>query len=172
MTELKQDIHCSYCGTLFTVETHPKKCAQCGNTAWKNPIPVVVALIPVFDSKENKLGCLVVKRSIQPKLGEWALPGGYMDDHETWQGATAREVREEVGLDTHPDAWYLLEVVTAPTTGNLLVVAGHTMALKREALVFVPNSEVSEVDVLFEPVDLAFPTHTEMLRNFFSEYRG
>jgi 8-oxo-dGTP diphosphatase len=41
---------------------------------------------------------LLVRRSIEPFRGDWALPAGYQDLHESPQEAAIREVREETGL--------------------------------------------------------------------------
>jgi ADP-ribose pyrophosphatase YjhB (NUDIX family) len=50
---------------------------------------VAVVLLPVH-------GALVtVRRDMEPRKGELAPPGGFMELGETWQEAAARELREE-----------------------------------------------------------------------------
>ncbi len=41
---------------------------------------------------------LVLKRGIEPRKGEWELPGGFLDSGETAESAVVRELREETGL--------------------------------------------------------------------------
>jgi 8-oxo-dGTP diphosphatase len=41
---------------------------------------------------------LLIARGHEPFQGQWCLPGGMVDLHETVEAAAMREVREEVGL--------------------------------------------------------------------------
>lgn len=46
----------------------------------------------------KELQALLVQRARPPFAGCWALPGGYMDPHETLAAAALRELGEETGL--------------------------------------------------------------------------
>ena len=46
----------------------------------------------------NNDKALLVKRAGNPRKGDWALPGGYVEHNETIHVAIQREVQEETGI--------------------------------------------------------------------------
>ncbi|HUQ07322.1 MAG TPA: NUDIX domain-containing protein [Kofleriaceae bacterium] len=135
-------------------------CAHCGR--WKNPSPVSVLLVPV------DRGVLLIRRNIPP-VGKLALPGGFIDLGETWQQAGAREVREEAGVEIDPAGVRHARTVSPPD-GSVVLIFGIAPPITGlgDLGAWAPNSEVLERLVVNEPVDLAFPTHTEVLRAWFA----
>jgi ADP-ribose pyrophosphatase YjhB (NUDIX family) len=161
---------CSYCGTAFApAQSFPRRCAVCGATVYLNPTPVAVMIVPVTQP-EGALGVLAVRRAIEPKKGEWALPGGFMEAGESWQESAAREVREETGLAIPPAAIHEFMVRSG---GPNLLVFGITAPLAAGELArFAGTEEVTELTVLTSAQELAFPTHSEALRRFLAGHRG
>jgi ADP-ribose pyrophosphatase YjhB (NUDIX family) len=66
-------------------------CDQCGTVFYQNP-RLVVGTLPRW--KESVLLC---KRSIEPRLGFWTLPSGYLENGETAEEGAIRETDEEAG---------------------------------------------------------------------------
>lgn len=160
--EPAKDSHCSFCGTRFTEQkAWPRKCFRCYNDSYKNPLPVVVTLINVWEG--NKLGTLIQQRAHDPEKGGWAFTGGYVDEHETWQEAIVREVREELGLETEVTDYLLSDVLSNTDKSNLLVFSICLKTFDVKEINFTPNAEVIAIKIIHEPIKLAFPTHTEML---------
>ena len=166
-----KDKFCSYCGSDFGTNAYPKTCRTCNNITWKNPIPIVVAVITCFIGC-NGDGCteykvLIIQRAQDPDKGGWAFAGGFMEMGETVVQATAREVKEEIGLDIKD--WYLYDTALS-STGNLLLFMHTTIDIEQaEGLVktFEPNSEVLAVRLISKSEELTFPTHTEVLKKVF-----
>ena len=166
----EKDSHCSYCGTKFLIQNAwPRKCYGCLNDSWKNPIPIIVAMVPVKSWTPNgapKFGLLTQIRNIEPQKGGLALPGGYINHGETWQQAAARENEEEVGLPQRPDDYELCDIRPAES-GNMLIFCNSTFHIKdfdSFNKTFVPNEEVRSLDVYWgqdNPQQLCFPTHRE-----------
>lgn len=78
-------------GRLKNVVEMGKQCSHCGRFVARD---IVCSAILV---KGNKV--LLVKRGIEPEIGKWALPGGYLSWNETVEEAIIREVKEETGYD-------------------------------------------------------------------------
>lgn len=163
-----RDSHCSFCGAAFDAgASWPRRCDACGNTSYKNPLPVAVLVLEV--STAEGAGALLIRRNIPP-AGRLALPGGFIDHGESWQHAAARELSEEAQVTLDPGAVRELCVVSAPD-GTLLVFG--TARYDAPSLPpFVANDEVSERLVVTRPVELAFAIHTQVLHDWFAGRRA
>ena len=126
-----------------------------------NPLPVAVTLVPVDG------GLLVIRRGIEPRLGELALPGGFIDIGESWQAAGAREVLEETGLKLDPASIGIFEVLSAPD-GTVLIFGLAAPVEAASLPPFEASDETSECLVLKAPEALAFPLHTQVVEAWFS----
>jgi ADP-ribose pyrophosphatase YjhB (NUDIX family) len=131
---------------------------------YDNTPTVVVVLVPL------RGGLLMVRRALPGEgYGKLALPGGYQMLGQTWQEAGAREVLEETGVVLSPEALQVIAVETTPDRRQNLLFCQCPPVAHEGA--FVHDDEVSEVQVIFEPVETAFSLHTRMVREFFEQAR-
>ncbi len=56
--------------------------------------PFACDMVLVEDGK-----ILLIRRAREPFRGQWAIPGGRIEDHETAEQCARREMKEETGLD-------------------------------------------------------------------------
>jgi ADP-ribose pyrophosphatase YjhB (NUDIX family) len=86
---------CSICGAAVTRQIPPDDdrlryvCCECGAVHYQNP-KVVVGCIPVWEDK-----ILLCRRAIEPRLGTWTIPAGYLENGETVSAGARRELWEE-----------------------------------------------------------------------------
>jgi ADP-ribose pyrophosphatase YjhB (NUDIX family) len=136
---------------------------------YHNPITVAVALIPVC--RDNKVGLLVIRRGgvSQPGFDQEALCGGYVEVGETWQAGLCREIKEEIGVEFDPATIRIYESLSTPNTTktiNFGVTPWLTSMPK-----FVPNKEVLGIRLIWEPIELAFSTHTQVVQTWFQRLK-
>jgi ADP-ribose pyrophosphatase YjhB (NUDIX family) len=67
-------------------------CPACGFVHFRAPKVGVSVLVEA----ENRL--LLVQRAVEPELGKWSLPSGFVEWDESPEAAAARECEEETGL--------------------------------------------------------------------------
>ncbi len=154
--------HCGPCGARFPEGlAFPRRCAACGHVTYVNPVPVAVLLLPVDD------GLLVIRRAIEPRRGQLALPGGFIDFGESWQAAAARELREETGVVVDASEVRDFRVLSAPD-GTVLIFGIAPPRRAADLPPFRPSPETAEVAVLRGPAPLAFPLHERVVAEYFA----
>lgn len=72
-------------------------CGNCDAIHYQNP-KMVLGSIPVWD-EHGDMRILLCKRAIEPRLGYWTLPAGFMENNETTTEAAMRETIEEAGAN-------------------------------------------------------------------------
>ncbi|URM92813.1 NUDIX domain-containing protein [Streptomyces sp. MRC013] len=166
-----QNTRCAQCGTPFAdpAAPWPRTCPACATTAYRNPLPVAVALLPVAGPRGT--GLLVVTRAVEPERGGTALPGGFIDHAEDWREAVVRELREETGAEASAHDVRLADAMSSP--GGHLLLFG--LLPERPASSLPPSAPTAETTghhVLYAPDRLAFPLHTEAARKWFAGAYG
>ena len=105
---------CSNCGTRVVLKVPegdflPRHvCDNCGTIHYQNP-KIVVGSVPEYEGR-----ILICKRGIEPRLGYWTIPAGFMENDETLEAGAAREAVEEARIDVEIGSLLLLANVTTP----------------------------------------------------------
>ncbi len=89
-------------------------CTDCGHIAYENPKVVVGSVIAVGGA------VLMCRRAIEPRLGFWTLPAGYLEHGETLEEGAAREAWEEAQAEIVLDG--ILGVFTISRIGQVQVI--------------------------------------------------
>jgi len=159
--------YCSDCGAPVTLQVpegdnrERHVCSRCGTIHYQNP-KMVVGCIPEWEDK-----ILLCRRAIQPRLGFWTLPAGFMERGETTRDGAARETLEEANARVQVGRLYGLF--------NLPHIDQVYMLFRARLLDldFSPGEESLEVRLFAEreiPWDeLAFHPIRETLKLFFRD---
>lgn len=115
-------------------------CQACSFIFYQDP-KVVAGTVFTLDG-----GIVLLKRGVEPELGKWVFPGGYVDRGESVAEAAIRETKEECSLDVKLGP--LLNVYSYPRSPNVVVVytaevVGGTLTAadeSTEAAVFAPTA--------------------------------
>ncbi|WP_442812385.1 NUDIX domain-containing protein [Streptomyces sp. NBC_01210] len=167
---MPKDSHCGNCGAPYgPVVGWPRTCPACGETAYRNPLPVAIALLPAHDA--DGTGLVVITRTIEPQRGGIALPGGFIDHGEDWQQAVVRELREETGIEAARADVRLADALSSPD-GHLLLFGLLPERTAADLPDPAPTDETYGWHLLRGPAELAFPLHTIAVRNWFAGHYG
>jgi len=74
-------------------------CPSCGASYWANSAPAVQGVL----ERDGRI--LLGRRAIEPRIGHWDLPGGFLEEGEEALDGLRREFKEETGLDVEPADW-------------------------------------------------------------------
>lgn len=162
--------YCSNCGAAVTCrippgDTLPRHvCDACGCIHYLNP-KIVVGAIPEWEDR-----ILLCRRAIEPRLGYWTLPAGFMENGETTAAGAARETLEEACARIAVGDIYTL--INVPHISQVHIVYRARLL----DLDFKAGEESLEV-ALFDEADIpwkeiAFRTIAISLRHYFADRRA
>ncbi len=161
---------CCRCGapTKQTVPVDDQRpravCQACGYVQYQNP-KIVTCAIPLWQDK-----IMLCLRGIEPRLGYWTLPGGFMENGESCQDSAIRETLEETGAEI--DDLRLQAIVNLPFCNQVHLF--YRARLIRPSWQLTTESSAIE---LFNEVELpwsklAFSSVQQALRHHFQLKQG
>jgi len=167
---MKQKTFCPYCGShladKFCEGRTRRYCDTCREPVYENPVPASCVIVP---DKPDRI--LLVKRNIEPKFGEWCLPGGFMELDETPERCALRELKEETGLSGQINI--LLGVTANPNRQySTVLMLGYLVTPCSGML--IPGDDVSEA-VYFRQdslPEIAFESHRRFIRIYSAAYKA
>jgi len=136
-------------------------CDACGTIHYQNP-KLVVGCLPVYGDR-----ILICKRAIEPRLGLWTLPAGFMENEESASEGAAREALEEANARVQIEDLYT--VYSIPRISQVYMM----FRAKLLDLDFSPGPESLEVKlVTAEEIpwgELAFAMLRRTLEHFLED---
>ena len=161
--------YCRHCGSAVDYrvpddgDTRVRAvCPDCHTIHYENPLNVVGTIPVLADGR-----VLLCKRNIEPRLGKWTLPAGFMELNETTSQGAARETDEEDGAQFEMGP--LFSLLNVPQAGQVHMYYRATLLSDQ----FNPGFETMEARLFTEeevPWDeLAFRTVKETLQHYFTD---
>jgi 8-oxo-dGTP diphosphatase len=161
---------CPRCGghleprKLKAIEPERLVCRGCSFIFYLDP-KVVAGTIFTIDRQ-----VVLLRRGVEPAMGKWVFPGGYVDRGESVREAAVRETKEECDLDVSLQS--LLDVYSYSQSPNVIVVyAAEVIGGELKA-----RDESVEAQLFASPAipwqELAFPSTRDALRDYLRLYLG
>jgi ADP-ribose pyrophosphatase YjhB (NUDIX family) len=160
------------CGAGYRPDTEqPWVCTGCGNKSYRNSVPTAEAVL--FNANGE---VLLAKRAIEPNIGLYDIPGGFLNYAESVESAVVRELDEELGLkegDYEPlvycTSWNsdyafsleLVGVVNMVFTAKLLVT--EIQALDDVAEIMFVNLD------MLDKISFSYPDYPDIIRKAHSQ---
>ena len=152
--------YCQRCGGAMVDRTVERKtrraCAACGFIAFQDP-KVAAAVLVLLDG-----GLVLVKRGVEPAIGRWAFPSGYIDRGESVEDGAVREVKEETGLDVHTTGL----VGLYSETGSAVILAAYSAQVIGGTLAPGHDADEAGTFALDDLPPLPFPHDDRILRDW------
>ncbi len=158
---------CSNCGAPVELrvpagDNLPRHvCPACDTIHYQNP-KMVIGCIPEWEGR-----ILLCRRAIEPRLGLWTLPAGFMENGETVGQAALRETLEEANARVELTAMY--SVLSVPHVNQVHIFYRARLL----DLAFGAGTESLEVGLFAETDipwrEIAFRTVSTTLRHYYAD---
>lgn len=163
--------YCSNCGSdqlAFVVPNGDNRprfvCGNCNTIHYSNP-NIVAGCLPVWDNK-----VLLCRRAIEPRLGYWNIPSGFLENGESVEEGAIREVWEEALAKV--EVQHILSIYSLPHINQVYIhllgdlVSGQ-FGVGEESL---ESQLFAEEDIPWE--EMAFTSSVFSLKRYFKDRRA
>jgi ADP-ribose pyrophosphatase YjhB (NUDIX family) len=161
--------YCSNCahpvhfGEIEGEHIHRYHCVNCKTIHYQNP-RVIVGCLPIWEDK-----VMLCRRGIEPQLGLWNIPGGFMENGETSEQGAVREMWEET--------YGRVKVLSLHTVFNVVPVNQVHLhyLVEMEDLNYSLTPESTEITLFREEEvpwkDIAFASSKFALKRYFEDVK-
>ena len=139
-------------------------CPDCGHIHYENPHMIVGCVA------ESRGRILLCKRAIEPRLGYWTLPAGFMENGETTGEAAARETLEEAGariIDSQPFALVSIALLHQVHIYYRAALADENIAagIESQEVGLFDENDIPWQDLAFQSVEFCLRRYLEDRRS-------
>jgi len=154
---------CPICGARLSIaddgQSEQPHCAECHRFYYRNPVPASCCFVAREDG-----ALLLTRRAVEPCIGAWCLPGGYVELGESAEEAALRELHEETNLLAARARLLGVSTQQSAISGAVMVL-GYVIEDWSGLASMRPDTDSSELR--FFPRDerppLPFAAHRELL---------
>jgi len=161
--------YCHSCASPLIVkipegDDKPRHCCEsCHSIFYQNP-KNVVGTLPVYGEQ-----VLLCKRAINPRIGKWTLPAGFLENGESSLDGAIRETKEEAGAVVTVKENNLYTLFSLPSINQVYMFFRVELA----NLEFSAGIESEEVALFSENQipwsEIAFPVVKTTLEKYFQD---
>ena len=167
---MREKQFCHFCGNMLSNKFFEGRsrlfCNGCGVPIYENPVPATCVILT--DPSDH---VLLVKRSVEPGVGLWCLPGGFIELGETPEDSALRELTEETGITGRIHT--LFDAVSTPSQlyDTALILCYTASRVSGKLIAGDDASDVAFFSFHHLP-EIAFKSHIDLLAQFFSRHPG
>lgn len=135
--------------------------------------PAITVDCIIFGFDKNELKILLTKRAIDPFIGKWAFPGGFININETADECARRKLQEEAGLkDIFMEQLYTFSAIDRDPRERIISIAYYALVRSTDYLLEI-GLDIEDVQwfSLEDVKDLAFD-HNVILKEAILRLKG
>jgi ADP-ribose pyrophosphatase YjhB (NUDIX family) len=161
---MERKSHCHFCGgrltTKFVEGRQRLYCRICIRPLYENPVPATCLVVV---NVQNQI--LLVKRAIEPKKGQWCLPGGFIELGESPEKGALRELSEETTLTGQIDTLLGVRTTPSPEYHSVLMVGYLVRRFKGDPTAGDDAADVRWFSQIGLP-PIAFDSHCHFINQY------